>query len=403
VNAIRESGEAFPSHLTCLFVKFGLGRSTELRAKAFSLGAQFVEFREEAEILPKLSEVLGIEYVGTKDVPSVPESRPAVPLAPVGPIEKKPNANFGSAHSQIITISVAKTRPKKDQPRKHFNKSKLLALGRSLLYRQYVPIIVVCVFGDPDCFYQIEDGERRWRACQMVGKQTLEAIIAKDVSEAESFKRSAICNFGREGHQPMEIAEALHRMRREDPSMTIKRLADVLANSEGWVNFHLGLLKLVDSVRELLNPELPDEERLSTTAAHEISKLPVGSQLSAARCVLKHQMSIDQARHYIRHLMVRVGTSNTSSRKRGPTDDYRILQTFLRRSEESLDRLLDFPGGLTLENLFRHRSSSDAENVLESIERIITKLEKTRAQVDASSSPIAKGREDAVLVLASKK
>lgn len=400
-DAVKESGEVFPPHLKCIFAKLGLGRSVELKAKASSLEAQFVEFREEAEILPKLSEIFEIKLQGQTSVPVLSKSTTTVSLPVSLPVKRRSNAVSDSAYPQIVVIPVAKTRPKKDQPRKYFDEKRLLALGHSLLHKQYVPVIVTCAFGDPDCHYQIEDGERRWRACQLVGKQNLEAIIVRNTSEAESFKRSAICNLGREGHQPMEIAETLDRIRREDPSMTIKKLADTLANSEGWVVFHLSLLKLKKSVRELLNPGLPEKERLNSTTAHEISKLPEEHQLSAAKHILEHGLGLDQTRHYVRHLMVKVGGNTTSGRKRGPRDDYVILRTFLRRNEEGLDRLLDLPGELTLESLFRYRSSYDAEGALESIDRIIEKFTKARAQIEASQLP-TKGSGSKVLALASK-
>ncbi len=379
---IEGSRDAIPRHIETVLVKRNLARSTKLKEAASSRGIDFIEFRDEDELLQQLLRALDMESASTKHVDEQPKSIP--PEHSKEPPTVKNVGDLELLHTDIRDISVTRIKPNEGQPRKYFAMAKLQALGRSLLCGQQIPIILVSITDDPHYDYVIYDGERRWRAAKLVGKPTLRAIIAKSIPEAQMFKGSAICNFGREGHQPMEIANALQRIKNEE-NPTFEQLAAMFSNSVSWVTQHLGLLRLMPDVQALMNPELPAGEGITFSVASEVSKLPAAHQLAAARHIIERQMTIDEVRHYVRHLMAQVGSSMLCTRrKRGPADDFKILRTFLRKSRASVARLLDLPGGLTLKDLFCHRTEDDAEKVLAEIDDLVKNLQSVRTQIAQS-------------------
>ena len=379
---IEGSRDAIPRYIETVFVKHNLARSPKLKEDASSRGIDFVEFRNEDDLLQQLSGALDAGPTNAKHTNAQPKADTSKGIK--SPTTVKHNGDLELLHTDICDVSVTRIKRNEGQPRKYFAMAKLQALGRSLLYGQQIPIILVPITDDPHYEYVIYDGERRWRAAKLVGKSTLRAIIAKSIPEAQMFKGSAICNFGREGHQPMEIANALQRIKDEE-NLTLEQLATLFSNSVSWVTQHLGLLRLAPDVQALMNPELPAGEGITFSIASEVSKLPAAHQLLAAKHIIERQMTIDEVRHYVRHLTARVGSSMLCTRrKRGPVDDFRILRTFLRRSRASVARLLDLPGGLTLKNLFCHRAEDDAEEVLAEIDDLVASLKNVRDQIAQS-------------------
>ncbi|MFA6494911.1 MAG: ParB/RepB/Spo0J family partition protein [Candidatus Paceibacterota bacterium] len=382
-DPIERPRDAIPDYIEVVFAKCGLARSIKLKGAASSRGIDFIEFPNEEELLPQLSEALEVGPIHAQETPEQSDSDTVE-----HPKKNSTTLTLGHdlelLHNDICDVPVARIKQNEGQPRKYFAMSKLLALGRSLLHGQQIPIILVPAVDDPEHDYILYDGERRWRAAHLVHKPTLRAIIAKSLPEAQMFKGSAICNFGREGHQPMEIASALQQIKDEE-NLSVGQLAVLFSNSESWVVQHLGLLRLTPEVQALMNPELPSGEGITFSVANEVSKLPTAHQMTAVQYIVEHQMNIDEVRHYVRHLTVQVGSSMLCARrKRGPVDDFRILRTFLRKSRASAARLLDLPGGLTLENLFHHRSEDDAERILEEIDGLMASLEQIKAQVAKS-------------------
>jgi ParB/RepB/Spo0J family partition protein len=235
------------------------------------------------------------------------------------------------------------------------------------------------VKGDPDHDYQIYDGERRWKAAKLVGIPALKAIITTSKSDAETFKGSVVCNFGREGHQPLEIANALVKIRREE-NLTYEELSELSSFSVSKVTQYTGLLKLEPTVQGMMDPELPEDQRISFSVALEIGKVVLSRQVEAARYILDHHLSLTQVRHYIRKLTAEVGVASVY-RERSPKDDYNVMQHFLTSATAKAEQIIDLPGKWTVRDLFRNRPPADAYRTVDSLETLIEKLRKLQTSI----------------------
>jgi len=261
------------------------------------------------------------------------------------------------------------------QPREHFDKDRLLALGKSMIVGgQQIPVILIAIKGDPDHDYQLYDGERRWQAANLVGKPTLKAIITTRVSEAKLFKGSAIANVCHESHTPMEIARTLARVKEEE-DLTIAELVDIFGLSSSYVSQHLGLNKLHPQVQAMMHPDLPDQSRMSVSVAVEVGRLQQDNQPVAAVHIQRKGMKLSQVRHYIRQLTQKLGVSNPG-RIRKPNDDFRILSTFLIHADIRVGQFLDLSAGWSLADLFTHREGAQADEVVRSLGSLIERLGK---------------------------
>jgi ParB/RepB/Spo0J family partition protein len=370
--------EIIPRGLKLVLVRQGLARAKQAEEIAKGRGAELVQFAADHEIFPRLGALLGINCDRAKDG--------AAPAEAPDEAEALPAEDLQLKIDRVIDIPVGRIRPFKGQPRIHFNADRLRALGRSIARAgQKVPIIVVPVEGDRNADYQIYDGERRWRAAQIVHKPTVRAIVASSASEAEMFKGSAVCNFGREDHQPIEVALAIKRIRQAEPETTLAEIADMFSRSGAWAGQHLGLLKLVPSVQARVNTDLPEGEQILFSTALELARLPADRQEEAAAHILKQRLSISKTRWYIRHLTVQLGVPSFRHR-RTPRDDVRGLKRFVERTLADADNFMNLPG-LTMEALFRHRAESERREVIARLGAGIEKLRAMQAAIAGKSRP----------------
>ena len=116
--------------------------------------------------------------------------------------------DVNSNESEILSIPVHKIIKNKHQPRKVFKEQEIKDLADSIAQNGQIAPVVVRESGNQ---YELIVGERRWRATQLLNKDTISAIIV-NVDEKTSAVMSIVENVQREDLNPMEEAESLKRL-----------------------------------------------------------------------------------------------------------------------------------------------------------------------------------------------
>lgn len=148
----------------------------------------------------------------------------------------------------FVEINVKQMQPGRFQPRKVIHESELESLANSIKEQGVLqPIIVRSIDGDG---YEIIAGERRWRASQLAGLQTVPVII-KDVSDETALAIALIENIQREDLNPMEEAIALERLGSEF-GLSHAEIGNAVGKSRATVSNLLRLINLRDEVKTLL-------------------------------------------------------------------------------------------------------------------------------------------------------
>ncbi len=98
--------------------------------------------------------------------------------------------------------------PREDQPRKIFDQESLKELAGSLAEHGVLQPVLVREKGDK---YEIIAGERRWRAAQIAGLQSVPAII-RQLDDSQAGELSLIENLQREDLTAVEEAQAYRQM-----------------------------------------------------------------------------------------------------------------------------------------------------------------------------------------------
>lgn len=152
-----------------------------------------------------------------------------------------------SQASPLRWIDIAEIVPNRYQPRGHFDEEALRALADSIaLIGVIQPIIVREV---EDCFELIA-GERRWRAAQRAGLETIPAMV-RSTDDKDSLEAAVVENVHREDLNVIEEAAA-YRQLMDDFGLTQEDVATRVGRSRSAVANTVRLLNLSPSVQRLL-------------------------------------------------------------------------------------------------------------------------------------------------------
>lgn len=99
--------------------------------------------------------------------------------------------------------------------------------------------------------YTIQKGERRWRACKLLGIKVHAIVNNRHEKPLKALSGELAENIQREDLEPMELAEALSRFV-DEGGMSQREISAELGKPLTYVSVHLSLLKLQDSIRERL-------------------------------------------------------------------------------------------------------------------------------------------------------
>ncbi len=138
--------------------------------------------------------------------------------------------------------------PNPNQPRRRFDDDALMALAESLRVRGVLqPVLVRPVVGGT---YELLAGERRWRAAQMAGLETIPAVV-HERDDADSLEIALIENMAREDLNPVEEARACS-MLVDELGLTREEIGRRVGRSRVAVSNLMRLLDLPDEVLDLL-------------------------------------------------------------------------------------------------------------------------------------------------------
>jgi ParB family chromosome partitioning protein len=160
----------------------------------------------------------------------------------IGDFEQVTKVSEEDKASGISELGVDQIQRGNYQPRQHFDEQALQELADSIRAQGVIQPIVVRPQGS---HYELIAGERRWRAAQIAGLQTIPVVI-RDLDSIQ-----------REDLNPLEESQALMRLI-EEFDLTHQQVADSVGRSRAAVSNLLRLLDLADPVKDQVNRGLLD-------------------------------------------------------------------------------------------------------------------------------------------------
>lgn len=184
---------------------------------------------------------------------------------------------------KLTTLAITQIRPGRYQPRRVINDAELAELADSIRAQGLIQPVIVRELGLSD--YELIAGERRWRACQLVGLTDISVVI-KAVSDEAALAMGIIENIQRADLNPIEEAQGFKRLI-DEFGLTHEALASAVGRSRSAVSNSLRLLGLPEQIQQHINQGL-----LEMGHARALVTLPVLAQLQLAEAAIKQVWSV---------------------------------------------------------------------------------------------------------------
>ncbi len=210
---------------------------------------------------------------------------------------------------ELRQIPIDQLQRGKYQPRTHMNAEALEELAASIKAQGVVQPIVARPLAAGN--YEIIAGERRWRAAQLAGLETVPAVVRQIPDEA-AIAIALIENIQRENLNPVEEANAFTRLI-DEFHMTHQQVADAVGRSRAAVTNLLRLLTLNPDVRELL-----ENARMDMGHARALLALEGKDQSQAAHQVVDKGLSVRETENLVRRRLSKPAGHKTAGTRMDP-------------------------------------------------------------------------------------
>ena len=209
------------------------------------------------------------------------------------------NAIFGTENiiskvapmNEMAHIAITDIERNPLQPRTDFDQESLEELADSI--RQLGVIQPITVKKNGNGKYVIISGERRWRASQIVGLESMPAYI-REVDDENLHAMALVENIQRQDLNAIEIALGMQRLI-EECGLTQEAMADKVGKKRSTVSNYMRLLSLPNEVQLALKEGL-----ITMGHAKAIAGICPEQQLWALKRCIKKGLSVRQAEELAR-------------------------------------------------------------------------------------------------------
>lgn len=231
-----------------------------------------------------------------------------------------------TAGRQLCWLALKDIAPNSMQPRTEFDPFQLMELAASIQQNGLLQPVTVRPRGEK---YELILGERRFRACKMLGHTHIEAFVLP-ADDAESALLALVENVQRQNLHFFEEAEAYARLCRE--GMTQETLARLLGKSLSAVSNRLRLLKLEPAVRAVIA-----EAGLSERHARALLPLPgEESRLRIAQIAAAQRLNVQKTEQLVARALERLPVPAAPRRLISLVRDHRLYINAIRGIAEQM-------------------------------------------------------------------
>ncbi|MFT5420215.1 MAG: ParB family chromosome partitioning protein [Candidatus Endobugula sp.] len=214
-----------------------------------------------------------------------------------------------STNEQLKYVPIELIQRGKYQPRRDINSEALEELSASIKAQGVMqPIVIRPISADK---YEIIAGERRWRASQLAGLDTIPAVI-RHVSDEAAIAMALIENIQREDLNPLEEAVALKRLQ-DEFELTHQQVADAVGKSRTAVTNLLRLIALDEEVKKLL-----EHGDIEMGHARAMLSLEDNKQRDIASEVVAKGLSVRQTEALVRRALEEISKPKVQAQPHSP-------------------------------------------------------------------------------------
>ncbi len=251
-------------------------------------------------------------------------------------------------------VPVSLIKPNPSQPRTQFNEDALRGLARSIIE---VGLLQPVVVQESDDGYTLISGERRWRAAQLAGLETIPALLRR-ADTTGSLVQALVENLQRQDLTPIEEATA-YKALIDEYNLTQQEIAHRVGKGRATVANSIRLLRLPAAILELL-------ETAQLTAGHARALLAVSDPKYAthiAKRAVAEGWTVRQ---------VEEAAKARAPRRRSPRPTGKVRPAEIVELETRLANQLDLPVSISYRD--QKGSVKVSFNSIDDLQRVFSKL-----------------------------
>jgi ParB family chromosome partitioning protein len=225
------------------------------------------------------------------------------------------------------SLPVAQLQAGKYQPRTRMDEGALNELAASIKSQGVMqPVLVRPIGQDGGAMrYEIIAGERRFRAAQLAGLESI-PVLVRDVDDQAAAAMALIENIQREDLNPLEEAQGIHRLI-DDFHFTHEQAANAVGRSRSAVSNLLRLMNLAQPVQTMLMAGDIDMGH-----ARALLAVDAASQITLASQVVARRLSVRETEKLVART-IEEAANPTAPRQKDKSGD------IVRLEEELSDKL----------------------------------------------------------------
>ncbi|MXV38290.1 ParB/RepB/Spo0J family partition protein [Flavobacteriaceae bacterium Ap0902] len=228
--------------------------------------------------------------------------------------------------SSIIDIPISRISRNPNQPRTYFNETALQELAQSI---QELGVIQPITVRKVQNKFELISGERRYRASQMAGLESIPAFI-RLADDREMLEMALVENIQREDLDAIEVALTYQRLI-DDVNLTQEEMSRRVGKDRSTVTNYLRLLKLDPIVQTGIRDGM-----ISMGHGRALITLEDNNQqLDAYEEIIQKNLSVRQTEQYIKSLKNPKPKSSTT--KDLPNDYKKIQKSWTNQWETKVE------------------------------------------------------------------
>ena len=240
---------------------------------------------------------------------------------------------FFRKDTKIQTLPINKIRPNPYQTRKYFNFNALEELSASI--RQYGLLQPIIVRKVGSAYYELIAGERRLRACELAGYNTISAVIL-NANDSQSAFISMTENLQRQDLHFLEQAEGYQNIM-QYYNMTSEELSNKICKGQCSISNKVRLLKLSDKVKNKIM-----QYQLTENYGRAVSKIPEETiQLELLEHIVQKELTVKQTEELVAETMEQMCQPKQQrhiQREKRYITDIRLFTNSIRQSSNIIKK-----------------------------------------------------------------
>lgn len=213
------------------------------------------------------------------------------------------NLEDSSKENEIYEVDITSIEPNPFQPRRDFNEEEIKNLAESIKTQGLLQPIVVRPKGEK---FEIISGERRFRAFQLLKRDTVPCVLRKGVTDREMLELALIENIQREELNEIEKALAYQKLILEY-NYTHEQLAEHIGKSRTVITNTLRLLNLPEEVQQMIR-----RNEISMGHARALLSIKDGDIVDIAKKIASENLSVREVE--------KLASSSTEGKKKKKVD-----------------------------------------------------------------------------------